>query len=111
MAVHGPDGGVKDNLNTSVHHTWPVHQHCNLSMPTQSINTREGGEIGLFITLIPNVFKFIGLTALGTLSNFDYKLSVNTIQLLIVTYRWGNSVYNRWGCTLYNSLSTIFVSL
>ena len=43
-------------------------------------------------------FKFIGLTALGTLSNFDCKLSVNTIQLLIVTYRWGNSVYNRWGC-------------
>ena len=33
---------------------------------------REGGEIGMFITLVPSVFLFVGITTLGTLGNFDW---------------------------------------
>ena len=53
---------------------------------------REGGEIGLFITLVPK-FLFVGLTTLGTfLIGWLFKLCVQTFQPLI--YRRDNLVYD-----------------
>ena len=36
------------------------------------VSTREGGDNGLFNTIIPIVFLFVGLTTFGTLGNFDW---------------------------------------
>ena len=68
--------------------------------------SREGGDIGLFITLVPKVLYWRFL--IRWLPNFgDFWLnkslsfSVQTFQpLTILTYRSCNLVYNHWGCTL-----------
>ena len=83
-----------------------------------SLLVREGGDIGLFITLVPkvlnNIFLFFGLTTLGTLNLICWltKLSVQTFKPLIVNYRRSNFVYNYWKCTsIYLPLSYPFRSL
>ena len=53
-----------------------------------------------------NVFIFVGLTTLGTVNwiliGWLIKLSVKTLQPLIVIYRSNHFVYNHWGCTSIN---------
>ena len=63
--------------------------------------TREGGDNGLFIALVPKVFFFVGLTTLGTFVEFCQviKSSDQMFQPLTVIYRGGNFVYHYWGCT------------
>ena len=72
-----------------------------------SIKYREGGDIGLFITLVPKVynsaFLFVGLTTLGACIEFwlvgSWSLIVQTfLQQLIVIWRRGNFVLHKWGC-------------
>ena len=61
---------------------------------------REGGDIGLFLTLVPKVFLFVGLTTLGSFIEFD-----------LLVHR-GNFMYHHWGCTsIYRPLSYPFRSL
>ena len=84
------------------------------------LDHREGGDIGLIITIVPKVLYYRFL--IRWLDNFgDYywiligwliKLSVQTLPILIVNYRTGNFVYHNWGCTLiYRPLSYPFRSL
>ena len=43
----------------------------NLSFYKRILNSyREGGDIGLFITLIPKVLLLVGITTLGTIIEF-----------------------------------------
>ena len=66
---------------------------------------KEGGDIGLFITLVTkvllNAFLIAGTITLETFKNFDWfnKLSVQTFQPLIVIYGRGSFMYHLWGFT------------
>ena len=40
----------------------------------QGRKIREGGDIGLFITLVPKVFLLVGLTTLGTIIELFHKV-------------------------------------
>ena len=84
-------------------------------------NVREGGEIGLFITLVPKVLwlRFL-IRWLNNFGDLHWKLigwmvnsaKCQTFQQLFVIYRRGNFVNYNWGCTLiYRSLSYPFRSL
>ena len=88
------------------------------------VSTREGGDIGLFVTLVPEVlYNIIWLCFSYSLSyivnNFgDFysiligwliKLSVQTLHLLIVIYKRDNFVYHHWG--MFINLSAIVLSL
>ena len=63
-----------------------------------TINIREGGDIALFITLVPKFKKYVyvGITTSGTFFDWFTKLNVQTFHSLIIIYRWGNFVYNHW---------------
>ena len=62
--------------------------------------TSEGGDIGLFIALVPKVFLIVGLITLGTLIDFNWlvnKINVQTVQPLIVIFKRDNFVNYHWG--------------
>ena len=63
--------------------------------------SRERGDNRLFITLVPKVFLFFNLTTLGLLILIGWliKLSVPTVQPLIMIYKRDNFVCHHWGCT------------
>ena len=69
--------------------------------------TRKGRDIGLFITLVPKVFLFVGLTTLGVLLKLYWLVHlVLTFHPLIVIYRRNKLVYFHWGWTcIYPPLS------
>ena len=78
------------NLGTS-----PANK--SFDFPPGIVLSREGGDIGLLITLVPNFFLFVRLTTLGTFIEFSLvliKLSVLRFQPLIVIYRMGDFVYH-----------------
>ena len=70
-----------------------------------SLKSKEGGEIGLFITVVPKVYNTFFL--IRWLNNFGYfywiliglfmKLSVQTLPLLIIIYRC-YFVHHHLGC-------------
>ena len=64
---------------------------------TSLLFIREGGDMGLFITLVPKVF---GSTTWGTIIELIgqfKKLIVQTFQQQIWIYRRGNFVFLHWG--------------
>ena len=78
--------------------------------------SREGVDIGLFITLVPkfyeNVFLLVCLTTSTVLIYLLNKLSVQTFKPLFITYRRRNFVYHHQECTsIYQPQSYPFRSL
>ena len=76
----------------------------NISFATYVLVLREGGYIGLFITLVPKVllwrfylfaYQLWGLLLI--LIDWCIKLSVQNFQQIIVIYRRDNCVYHHWG--------------
>ena len=85
---------------------------------TKCSNIREGGDIGLFFTLVSIISFIITFSYLlayhlwGLLLNFDVwfiKLSVQTFQPLTVMCKMGNFVYHHW--VMYINFSAIVLSL
>ena len=69
--------------------------------------TREGGDSGLFITLVPkvlySVFLFVGLTTLATFIEFCLVGTLSWVfflkfQPLVVIYKRVNFVSHHWVC-------------
>ena len=70
-------------------HLLPMNKYVS----HQIQNCREGGDIRLFITLVPKIGKFI-------------KLSIQTLQPPIVIYKRGSFVHHHWGYrSIYRPLS------
>ena len=84
-----------------------VRRQCIITILIITDNSRQGGENGLFISLIPKVlylhFLILKLNNLGDfyciLVGWFIFLSVQTFQPLIVINRRGNFEYHDWRCT------------
>ena len=87
--------------NTYNKHT---HSHTHTQSHTQGfthLNTREEGNIILYIIQVPKVFKQVFLfTGLKTLDTFikPWMVGVQTFQSMILIYKTGNVIYHNWGC-------------
>ena len=80
------------------------------------LDIREGGDIWVFITLVPKVFlQDCITTTLGTLVNFDWLVILVECPNILTNkcnLRGSNFMYHHWGCaSIYHSLSYPFGSL
>ena len=95
-------------------------QKCNqlyVYLLVWSLESKERGDIGLFITLFRkvfynNIFSFVGLTTLETFIKFLLVGLFSWVSYVSTTNYWrSNFVYHHWGCTsIYLSLSYPFRS-
>ena len=87
-----------------------VYQKQQILIKNIQWNCREGGNIVLFITLVPKVFieRFLSVasTTYCILIGWFIRFGVQTFQPLIVIYRRGKFVYHHWECkSFYRPLS------
>ena len=96
-----------------------VYNHWCRESSEWVIASREEGDIGLFITLVPKLSWCFLIRWLNDFGNFYLiligwfiNLSVQTFQQLILIYIRDNFVYHYLGCTsIYRPMSYSFRSL